>query len=227
MAQAHQPYLLGTAPESFDGSIDKAIAFWNTLENYYTANAAIYNNEDKKISAALTHFKLGTQAEEWASDRMAAALAAAQVTYGMWATFKANFKAQFIPLQTQLDAITKIHSLPMGGREFNVWFQEWSQYKCHSQVDEAIKMYAFRKNLNPSLHQKIIQITPQPTTLVALVDKARDLDWNWRLYEGPCDSSKGPQGPCCNPNAQIQEVATEEPPNVGINATQSKGKFLK
>jgi hypothetical protein len=53
MAQAHQPRLLGTAPESFDGSADKAIAFWNTLENYYTANAAVYDNEDKKISAAL------------------------------------------------------------------------------------------------------------------------------------------------------------------------------
>jgi hypothetical protein len=97
MAQAHQPYLLGTAPKSFDGSADKAIAFWNTLENYYTTNAAIYDNEDKKILAALTHFKLGTQAEEWASDHMAAALAAAQVTYGTWATFKADFKAQFIP----------------------------------------------------------------------------------------------------------------------------------
>jgi hypothetical protein len=51
---------LGTAPKSFDRTADKAIAFWNTLENYYTTNAAIYDNEDKKISAALTHFKLGT-----------------------------------------------------------------------------------------------------------------------------------------------------------------------
>jgi hypothetical protein len=156
MAQAHQPRLLGTAPESFDGSADKAIAFWNTLENYYTTNAAVYDNEDKKILAALTHFKLGTQAREWASDRMAAALAAVPQTYGMWATFKADFKAQFILPQMQLDAITKIHNLPMGGKEFNVWFQEWSQYECRSQVDEATKMYAFRKNLNLSLHQKII-----------------------------------------------------------------------
>jgi hypothetical protein len=176
MAQAYQPRLLGTAPKSFDGSTDKAIAFWNTLKNYYTTNAVIYNIEDKKISATLTHFKLSTQAGEWASDHMATALAAAQVTYGTWAIFKADFKAQFILPQIQLDAITKIHSLPMGGKEFNVWFQEWSQYKCCSQVDEATKMYIFRKNLNPSLHQKIIQITPQLTTLVALVDKARDLD---------------------------------------------------
>ena len=80
-------------------------------------------------------------------------------------------------------------------------------------------MYAFRKNLNPSLHQKIIQITPQPTTLAGLVDKARDLDRNWCLYGGPCDFSKGPQGLRYNPNAQIQEVVSEEPPNVEINAT--------
>jgi hypothetical protein len=172
--------------------MDKAIAFWNTLENYYTANTAIYDNKNKKILAALTHFKLGTQAREWASDRMAAALAVGPVTYEMWATFKADFKAQFIPPQTQLDAITKIHSLPIGGKEFNVWFQEWSQHKHHSQVDEATKMYAFRKNLNPSLHQKIIQITPQPTTLAVLVDKARDLDRNWCLYGGPHDSPRGP-----------------------------------
>jgi hypothetical protein len=88
-------------------------------------------------------------------------------------------------------------------------------------------MYAFRKNLNPSLHQKIIQITPQPTTLAALVDKARDLNQNWRLYGGPHDPSRGSQGSCCNLNARIREVISEEPPNVEINATQSKGKFQK
>jgi hypothetical protein len=45
------------------------------LENYYTTNADVFNIEDKKISAALTYFKLRTQAEEWASNCMATALA--------------------------------------------------------------------------------------------------------------------------------------------------------
>jgi hypothetical protein len=53
---------------------------------------------------------------------MATTLAQAQVTYKTWANFKVDFKAQFIPPQTQLDAITKIHSLPIEGKEFNVWF---------------------------------------------------------------------------------------------------------
>ena len=86
-------------------------------------------------------------------------------------------------------------------------------------MDEATKMYAFRKNLNPSLHQKIIQIMLQPTTLAALVDKAQDLDQNWHLYGRPRDSSRGPQSPRHNSNAQIWEVITEEPPNAEINAT--------
>jgi hypothetical protein len=70
------------------------------LENYYTTNAAIYDNEDKKILAALTHFKLSTQAGEWASNHMDTALNGNPVTYGTWATFKVDFKAQFIPPQT-------------------------------------------------------------------------------------------------------------------------------
>jgi hypothetical protein len=44
--------------------VDKAITFWNMLKNYYTTNTAIYNTKDKKISAALTHFKLSIQAGE-------------------------------------------------------------------------------------------------------------------------------------------------------------------
>jgi hypothetical protein len=60
---------------------------------------------------------------------MATALAAAPQTYRTWANFKVDFKAQFIPPQMQLDTITKFHSLPMGGKEFNIWFQEWSQYE--------------------------------------------------------------------------------------------------
>jgi hypothetical protein len=88
-------------------------------------------------------------------------------------------------------------------------------------------MYVFRKNLNPSLHQKIIQITPQPTTLAALVDKARDLDRNWRLYGSAQTSFRGSQGPHRNPNARIREIDTGEPLNAEINATQTKGKFQR
>ena len=52
-------------------------------------------------------------------------------------------------------------------------------------MDEGTKMYAFHQALNQALNQKLVNITPQPTTLDTLVEKARDLDRNWRIYATP------------------------------------------
>ena len=85
-------------------------------------NTAVYADEKARIQSALTHFKQGTQAGEWASDRIAKALAANPVDYSTWADLKKDFNTQFILPQTQVDAIAKMHSLRMGNREFNDWF---------------------------------------------------------------------------------------------------------
>ena len=75
-------------------------------------------------------------------------------------------------------------------------------------------MYAFRKNLNQSLHQKIIQMSPQPDTMITLVKPTRDLDKNWRIFAGPLRS--GPQCPGIR--------ALDDKPNTEINAFQGKPK---
>jgi hypothetical protein len=192
MAQAGTPRLMGTAPKAFDGKGDKAISFWNSLENYYHVNQDIFNTEEKKIGTALTYFKLGTQAGEWASDHIAAATAGVNVAYGTWADFKATFKAQFIPPETQQDAIIKIHNLPMGNQEFNEWYQEWSQYTRRTNVDNATKMFAFRKALNGALQGKMMLLSPQPNTLAGLVEKAREFDKNWHVFANPSNSTRNP-----------------------------------
>ena len=68
---------------------------------------------------ALTHFKQGTQAGEWASNLMAAALEQTPVDYRTWADFKSAFEKQFIPPETQVQAIAQMHACKMGNREFN------------------------------------------------------------------------------------------------------------
>jgi hypothetical protein len=123
MAQA-PPRPIGTAPDAFDGNLAKAKPFWNALENYYTINDVVYTDEGRKVAAALTHFKMGTPAGDWASDRLSTALGATPINYGTWATFKDKFKEQFIPPQTQVESIQKIYNLPMGNREFNEWYQD-------------------------------------------------------------------------------------------------------
>ena len=87
-------------------------------------------------------------------------------------------------------------------------------------------MFAFHNNLNGTLNQKMMLLTPQPTTLTAVVEKAREFNCNWRLYAGPGNSNRGP--PCCrNNNAQICEVTTQEASNAEINATRRGPPFKK
>jgi hypothetical protein len=119
---AAPPCAIRTTPDAFDGSLAKAEPFWNALENYYTLNDTVYTNERQKVVAALTHFKMGTSARDWASDRLATALGATPITYGTWADFKTKFREQFIPAQIQVESIQKIHNLPMGNKEFNEWY---------------------------------------------------------------------------------------------------------
>jgi hypothetical protein len=175
-------------PDAFNGNPAKAKPFWNTLENYYTLNNVVYADEGQKVAAALTHFKMGTSTGDWASDCLATALGATPVTYGTWANFKTKFREQFIPPQTQVESIQKIHNLPIGNREFNEWYQDWSMHARRANVDEQTQMYAFQKNLNQSLHQKIVQMSPQLDTMTVLVKATRDLDKNWRMFAGPLRS---------------------------------------
>jgi hypothetical protein len=137
------PRAMGTPSDAFDGNPARAEPFWNALENYYTLNNAVYTDQGQKVAAALTHFKLGTLAGDWASDCLSTTLLATPINYGTWADFRDKFKEQFIPPQTQVESIQKIHNLPMGSREFNEWYQEWSMHTRHANVDEQTRMYAF------------------------------------------------------------------------------------
>jgi hypothetical protein len=75
-----------------------------------------------------------------------------------------------------------MHTYYQGKLPFNEWYQKWSHHASRATTDERTKMYAFRKNINPALHQKILGITPTPTTLAALVKAAREFDNLFHLY---------------------------------------------
>jgi len=116
--------ILGSAPEPFDGKSAHAKTFWNTLENYYYLNDSVFSDEGKKVAMALTHFKLGTLARDWACDRAKKALDQVIVNYGSWRSFKKDFAAHFIPAESTLEAGSIMHLLRQGNRPFNKWYQE-------------------------------------------------------------------------------------------------------
>jgi hypothetical protein len=81
-------------------------------------------------------------------------------------------------------------------------------------VNEQTQMYAFRKNLNQSLYQKIVQMSPQPNTMTDLVKATQDLDKNWHMFAGPLRSR----------SCHLGIRALDDKPNPEINAFQGKPK---
>ena len=182
MASSNPTKSLGSPPEPFDGSSHMADAFWTSLEIYYYLNNSLYADQSLKIAAALSHFKLGTPAGEWARDRQQIAIKQSPPNFGTWADFKKAFKEHFIPVETELSSTQKMHNLKMNNRSFTEWYQDWIVHANRSGANNATKMYAFQQNLPSALHNKIMAVHPAPTTLARLVELAKEFDQIWRIY---------------------------------------------
>ena len=176
------PKSLGSPPEPYDGKPDKAEAFWSALELYFYLNSGMFADDNRKIATALMYFKVRTPIGEWARDKQKTALAANPINFGSWANFKKGYNTHFVPAQSQLQAVQAMHNLWMGGRTFNDWYQEWSTHASRLGIDENTKMFAFRKNIPMALHEKIIALHPQPTTVKDLVEKASAFNQVWCVY---------------------------------------------
>ena len=68
-----------------------------------------------------------------------------------------------------------------------------------------MKMYAFRSALSSALYNKILQLSPMPTTLAGSVEKAREFDRNWCTFAGPTHGFQYSRN-----NARIQEISGED-----------------
>lgn len=215
----------GSAPEPFDGSSSKAEAFWTLLASYYYLNRDLYPTESDRIAAALTHFKLGSTAGEWAKDLQKTALALTTPDFGTWDQFKAAFKAHFIPVDSTLMSTQAMHSLRMGNRPFSEWYQEWSTHASRSGANEETKMFCFRQNLPNALHQKILGVSPTPTTLTRLVELAKDFDQNWRMYNNSASTSSSRRDR--RPNARSMNPEDPENPTISLADFPPRKEFKK
>src|SRR6266404_3046976 len=211
MAASAPSKMFGSAPEPFDGKPTHAQAFWHALENYYYLNGDNFATETKKVSSALTHFRISTAAGEWAQDRQKAALSQTPPDFGSWADFKTAFDKHFIPVITTDLAQQNMFNLKQGARQFNEWYQEWSTFATCSGANEDTKIFAFKRNLNNGIHQKLLGVSPTPTTLADLVSKAHKFDHAYEIYQ-----SQNPRGPRPPPSAKNRNLVTDE---TQINAT--------
>src|SRR6266404_1459920 len=83
---------------------------------------------------------------------------------------------------------------------------------CYSLgANDDTKIFAFKRNLNNGIHQKLLGVSPTPTTLADLVSKACEFDHAYEIYQ-----SQNPQGPRPPLPAKNRNLVTDE---TQINAT--------
>jgi hypothetical protein len=158
--------------------------------------------ESRKVASTLMHFQIDTYAGDWAHEKMAAGLAHTPINFGTWNGFKDAFKATFFPVEAHIEAANAMFTTKMGNRPFLEWYQEWSSYASRAEANEITKIHAFKSVIPEDLHNKLIAMTPQPTTLDGLVTAARELDQAMRLYH-----------PAVNPShATSSRASTSRPP---------------
>jgi len=85
-------------------------------------------------------------------------------------------------------------------------------------------MWAFRRNLPLGLQAKLLMLSPQPTTLDTLVEKAQEFDHNWQIFGGSTGTSTRGHGSswgnwCGNQNPCIQKIKDDT--EIEIATTQS------
>jgi len=85
-------------------------------------------------------------------------------------------------------------------------------------------MWAFRCALPPALQNKLLTLSPQPTTLDALVEKAREFERNWQIFGGSAGTSRGRGSSrgnwCSNQHPRIQEIKEED--SIEVATTQQR-----
>jgi hypothetical protein len=193
----------GSHPEAYTGKADEAESFWSALDNYYWLNQDVYTDEGKKVSAALTHFSKSaplqaigpgnTKKQQWPESQSALDLG-----------------LPLKPLSTPTSS-RPMYSTHMGNRPFNEWYQEWSVHAARAGVDEKTRMFAFQANLPEALHNKLLGLSPQPTTLAILVDKTRLFDNAYHAYR----QNRNPRNDTHSKTART--ITTEEQPSTSIN----------
>jgi hypothetical protein len=139
--------------------------------------------DSRKVASALMHFQIDSYAGDWAHEKMAAGLAHTPINFGTWNGFQDAFKATFFPVEAHIEAANAMFTTKMGDRPFLEWYQEWSSHASRAEANEITKIHAFKSVIPEDLHDKLIAMTPQPTTLDGLVNTARELDQAMRLYQ--------------------------------------------
>src|SRR5712672_1718236 len=119
-------------------------------------------------------------------------------------------------MTSALPSTQTMHSLRQQNRPFYEWYQEWITHANRSGANKQTKIFAFRRNIHPSLHVKLLGVSPIPTTLLRLVELANEFNQSFQMWSANPLTSSSPQNFQTNPRICVSD--TDTPDSTQINA---------
>jgi len=162
--------------KDFDGQPEHAQRWITTVMRYTTANAHIYDTDQKKVIYALSYLQ-NSPAESWVEDFTSAAEVISTTGqakgYGTFEDFKKAFLADFGPANAPAAAWQSLTQLKQSSCDsLTNYISEYKLLAGRAGIDETETFrYFFLAGINPGLQRAILN-DETPTTNALLIKKA-------------------------------------------------------
>jgi len=175
-------------------------SFLMDCEIYLGVNRTVYDNDTKKVGFILSLLSEGNAAI-WKMQWYKANLTANNNVFTVPTVdaFVRQLRDSFKEVDEEGSSMVRLENLKQKGNtveEHNNRFKLLVQRSGLTEQRPLVNFY--RRSINPAILDKIIAHTPLPTTLEQWMEKAVQLDKNWRMMKGildlPRKTSKGADG---------------------------------
>jgi hypothetical protein len=173
-------------PEAFDGSYEKAVSWITTAQFYLHVNAAIYNDDDKRITFALSCMSKGSTLT-WATTYWQTAISGTTVTLGTYTEFLTKFNDAFKHHDTVGNAINWLSTTRMNKADGSIVIsleKYIALFKSNIALagitDPNVLVGYFTTGLHPKLMEQMMAMETLPSTIDKWYEKATTFQTQWQ-----------------------------------------------
>ena len=156
-------------PNEYDRKAETAQAWLDSVRLYLLINQALYHNDDRKITYALSYMKKGSAAT-WAEVRCQQGFA--NQSFGTFAAFKTNFKKVFGNTNIQQEAMNWLATTHIAtGEQLQEYINQFKLNIVHAKYNEvkdaATLISYFSTRIPVGIMQRVQAMDNIPTTIVS------------------------------------------------------------
>lgn len=170
-------------PTAFSGDRYKLKTFLQECDLYLLVNAAIYDNDAKRIAFVLSHIN-GGEAVQWKEQFLTSCRRGGAFRLGTYTDFVEKLQEAFKEEESVHTALWELNNLKQGGKsieEHNIAFRLLCGKAGIATTPESpLLIEIYRQSLNPGVLSKIFSLESVPTTIETWMSKAATIDNHWR-----------------------------------------------